>query len=103
MNTRILTLTLGLALGATALFAQYPTIPDSVKARGAAEEAVWNQLDQVAWQKAVPIVMEQMLDGKPLYLWPTDPRICDKPRFRLFREPRAAACIVSVDAGERSW
>ena len=62
MNTRILTLTLGLALGATALFAQYPTIPDSVKARGAAEEAVWNQLDQVAWQKAVPVVMEQMLD-----------------------------------------
>ena len=84
MNTRILTLTLGLALGATALFAQYPTIPDSVKARGAAEEAVWNQLDQVAWQKAVPIVMEQMLDGKPFVPWanrPSDLRQATIPAF----------------------
>ena len=84
MNTRILTLTLGLALGATTLFAQYPTIPDSVKARGAAEEAVWNQLDQAAWQKAVPVVMEQMLDGKPFVPWayrPSDLRQATIPAF----------------------
>ncbi len=84
MNTRILTLTLGLALSATALFAQYPTIPDSVKARGAAEEAVWNQLDQVAWQKAVLVVMEQMLDGKPFVPWanrPSDLRQATIPAF----------------------
>ncbi len=84
MNTRILTLTLGLALSATALFAQYPTIPDSVKARGAAEEAMWNQLDQVAWQKAVPVVMEQMLDGKPFVPWanrPSDLRQATIPAF----------------------
>ena len=48
MNKRILTITLGLALCSTLLFAQYPTIPDSVKARGAAEETMWNQLDQIA-------------------------------------------------------
>ena len=84
MNTRILSLTLGLALGATTLFAQYPTIPDSVKARGAAEEAVWNQLDQAAWQKAVPVVMEQMLDGKPFVPWanrPSDLRQATIPAF----------------------
>ena len=103
MNTRILTLTLGLALGATALFAQYPTIPDSVKARGAAEEAVWNQLDQVAWQKAVPVVMEQMLDGKPFVPWANRPSDLRQATIPAFREPRAAVCIVLVAAGERSW
>ena len=84
MNKQILAITLGWALCATSLLAQYPTIPDSVKARGAAEEAKWNQLDQIAWQKAVPIVMEQMLDGKPFVPWanrPSDLRQATIPAF----------------------
>jgi len=84
MNTRIFSLALGLALGATTLFAQYPTIPDSVKARGAAEEARWSSLDAAAWQQAVPTVMAEMLDGKPFVPWasrPSDLRQASIPAF----------------------
>ena len=84
MNKRIFSLALGLALGATTLFAQYPTIPDSVKARGAAEEARWSSLDDAAWQQAVPTVMAEMLDGKPFVPWasrPSDLRQAPIPAF----------------------
>lgn len=74
MNKRLLSFVLGLALSASVLFAQYPTIPDSVKARGAAEEVKWDSLDNITWQKAVPVVMEQMLDGKPFVPWANRPQ-----------------------------
>lgn len=46
--------------------AQYPTIPDSVKARGAQESDLWDKLNDDAWQKALPAVMDGMLyQGKP--------------------------------------
>jgi len=45
--------------------AQYPTIPDSVKARGAQEEAQWDALNEAAWAKAAPKVMEGIFQGKP--------------------------------------
>lgn len=54
--------------------AQYPTIPDSVKQRGAAIAAAWDSLDQLAWQKAVPVVMEEMLRGKPFVPWAAEPQ-----------------------------
>lgn len=69
--TRILTLSTALLAGT--LFAQYPTIPDSVKARGAAEEERWQQLDDARWQQAVPVVMQQMLDGHPFVPWASRP------------------------------
>ena len=53
------------SLSASALWAQYPTIPDSVKLRGKVEEAVWDSLDNIKWQQAVPIIMADMLNGKP--------------------------------------
>lgn len=85
MNQTARLLTLGLALCATtSLWAQYPTIPDSVKARGAAEEARWQQLDDARWQQATPIVMEQMLNGKPFVPWasrPSDLRQAAIPAF----------------------
>lgn len=46
-------------------FAQYPTIPDSVKQRGAEESAVWDELNEQAWQKALPVVAKNMFEGKP--------------------------------------
>lgn len=46
-------------------YAQYPTIPDSVKARGAQESAQWDELNEQAWQRALPTVMQGMFDGKP--------------------------------------
>lgn len=54
-------------------FAQYPTIPDSVKQRGKDMEAVWDSLDNAAWQKALPEVMDGMLHGKRFVPW------CSKP------------------------
>lgn len=57
----------------TALWAQYPTIPDSVKLRGQAEEAMWDSLDNIKWQQAVPIVMDGMLNGKPFVPWASRP------------------------------
>ncbi len=84
MKFKSLPFVVSMALGATALYAQYPTIPDSVKARGLAEEAVWDSLDNIAWQKAVPVVMEQMLDGKPFVPWadkPSDLKQATIPAF----------------------
>ena len=54
-----------LAVVAVPAMAQYPTIPDSVKARGAAEDAAWEQLNDQAWQTALPKVAEGMFLGKP--------------------------------------
>lgn len=56
------------------LQAQYPAIPDSVKLREASMSAVWDSLDGIAWQKAAPMVMEEMLRGKPFVPWAAEPR-----------------------------
>lgn len=56
---------IGSFICALPLAAQYPTIPDSVKARGAAEEAQWDKLNDQAWQKAMPKVVQGMFEGKP--------------------------------------
>lgn len=53
--------------------AQYPTIPDSVKARGAQEEAQWDALNEAAWAKATPKVMEGIFIGKPFVPQANDP------------------------------
>lgn len=45
--------------------AQYPTIPDSVKVRGAQEEAQWDALNEQAWKNAMPAVIDGMFKGKP--------------------------------------
>ena len=84
MNKRTILLALTLSMGASMLCAQYPTIPDSVKQRGKAEEAVWDSLDNIKWQQAVPVVMEQMLSGKPFVPWasrPSDLRQASIPAF----------------------
>ena len=71
MKKRIKTILCAMLLGACPLesLAQYPTIPDSVKQRGKAMEAVWDSLDNAAWQKALPIVMDGMLHGKRFVPW----------------------------------
>ena len=75
MKKRIKTILCAMLLSACPLesLAQYPTIPDSVKQRGKAMEAVWDSLDNAAWQKALPIVMDGMLHGKRFVPW------CSKP------------------------
>ena len=39
--------------------AQYPVIPDSVKARGAKQEAEFERKSDAAWEKALPTVLEE--------------------------------------------
>lgn len=48
-----------------AIHAQYPTIPDSVKQRSAEESEAWEQMNDKAWQQAMPVVVEGMFQGKP--------------------------------------
>lgn len=72
-----------LTLAASA-WAQYPTIPDSVKLRGKQMSAEWDSLDQINWNKAVPVIMEDMLKGKPFVPWcgrPDDLRQAKIPAF----------------------
>lgn len=65
-------------------YAQYPTIPDSVKERGAKEEAEWSRLDDEAWQKALPTVMQNTLDGKPYMPWVSKPEDLKQAKIPAF-------------------
>ena len=53
------------ALASMDMAAQYPTIPDSVKARAAQWEAQWEAASDKAWAEAYPIVMKEEAE-----LWP---------------------------------
>lgn len=69
---------------ATALFAQYPTIPDSAKQRGVAQQALWDSLDVIAWQLAAQRVMAEAKQGKPYLPWcsrPEDLPLSTLPAF----------------------
>lgn len=55
------------------LAAQYPVIPDSVKARAARQEAETDRKSDAAWQKALPVVMEQAAKGRPYKPWASKP------------------------------
>lgn len=71
-------------LTAAGSFAQYPTIPDSVKQRGARIEAQWDALDAEAWHKAMPSVMYGMEHNKPFIPWANAPQMlpqADIPAF----------------------
>ena len=64
--------------------AQYPTIPDSVKQRGADESTLWDQLNEEAWQKAMPTVVKGMFEGKlfvPQASKPSDLKSAQIPAF----------------------
>jgi hypothetical protein len=54
-------------------FAQYPVIPDSVKARGARQQEEIDKLSDQAWEKALPIVMEEAQKGRPYKPWASKP------------------------------
>lgn len=73
MNYKIFTAFAASFLAATTMNAQYPTIPDSVKERGARESALWDKLNDEAWQKAMPTVMQNTFEGKPFVLWASKP------------------------------
>ncbi|WP_455585582.1 polysaccharide lyase [Bacteroides sp.] len=55
------------------LAAQYPVIPDSVKQRAARQEAEFERKSDEAWKKALPVVMEEALKGRPYKPWASKP------------------------------
>lgn len=65
MNTKNLIVATVLTASSLSVSAQYPTIPDSVKVREAEENTLWEQQNDAAWQKAMPVVVQNMFEGKP--------------------------------------
>ena len=53
--------------------AQYPTIPDSVKARANRQQEEIDRKSDEAWAKALPIVMDQSVKGRPYKPWASNP------------------------------
>lgn len=66
-------------------YAQYPTIPDSVKTRAAAQEAEWDRLSDEAWAKALPVIMKEEAEcGRPYRPWASDPSHLVKAPIKAF-------------------
>ncbi|MCM1521301.1 MAG: thrombospondin type 3 repeat-containing protein [Muribaculaceae bacterium] len=64
--------------------AQYPTIPDSIKDRGARMEAEWKALSDKAWTEALPIVMKEAEEGRPYRPWASKPEDLEKSDIPAF-------------------
>lgn len=68
-------------IGAIALFAacsftvqaQYPTIPDSIKVRAKVQQEEINRRSDQAWEKALPIVLDEEMRGRPYRPWASKP------------------------------
>lgn len=76
--------------------AQYPVIPDSVKARGAKQEAEFEHQSNVAWEKALPTVLEEAQKGRPYKPWASKPEDLVKVISPLFPVRREGECILPV-------
>lgn len=64
--------------------AQYPVIPDSVKARAAKQGAEFKRKSDAAWEKALPIVMEEAQKGRPYKPWASKPEDLIKSTIPAF-------------------
>ena len=64
--------------------AQYPVIPDSVKARAAKQEAEFDRKSDAAWKKALPVVMEEAQKGRPYKPWASKPEDLVKSNIPAF-------------------
>ena len=83
------------------LAAQYPVIPDSVKTRGAQQEAETNRKSDVAWEKALPIVMQQSLSGRPYKPWATKPEDLLKNAIPAFPGAEGGGAYTTGGRGGR--
>ena len=68
-------------------FAQYPEIPEEVQAEADARLANAEELSDLAWQKALPIVQEDARNGKPFIPWASKPE--DLPQAEIPAFPGA--------------
>lgn len=64
--------------------AQYPVIPDSVKERGAKQEAEFERKSDAAWEKALPTVLEEAKKGRPYKPWASKPEDLIKSNIPAF-------------------
>ena len=53
--------------------AQYPVIPDSVQARADRQQAEFDRLSNEAWNKALPIIEQEAINGRPYKPWASKP------------------------------
>ena len=83
------------------LAAQYPVIPDSVKTRGAQQEAETNRKSDVAWEKALPIVMQQSLSGRPYKPWASKPEDLLKNAIPAFPGAEGGGAYTTGGRGGR--
>ena len=59
----------------TACDSPISVIPDSVKERGAKQEAEFEQKSNAAWEKALPTVLEEARLGRPYKPWASKPKL----------------------------
>lgn len=64
---------LGCAIVCSPLFAQYPVIPAEIQEAGDRKEAETERKSDLAWEKALPVVMDQAANGRPYTPWASKP------------------------------
>lgn len=74
--------------------AQYPVIPDSVKERGAKQEAEFEQKSNAAWEKALPTVLEEARLGRPYKPWASKPEDLIKSNIPAFPVRKVVVCTL---------
>lgn len=68
----------------SSLFAQYPVIPDSIKQRAEAEQAEIDRKSDLAWEKALPVVISEAPKGRPYRPWASKPEDLIKSEIPAF-------------------
>lgn len=79
--------------------AQYPVIPDSVKARGAKQEAEFERKSDAAWEKALPTVLEEAKKGRPYKPWASKPEDLIKSNIPAFPGAEGGGMYTPGDRG----
>lgn len=75
---------LGLTVFSLHLFAQYPVIPEDVKAIGEQQQAEIDRKSDLAWEKALPVVTEEAAQGRPYKPWASKPEDLIKSNIPAF-------------------
>lgn len=78
------------------VMAQYPVIPDSVKARGERQEAEIMRKSDAAWQKALPVILEEAAKGRFYKPWASKPDDLLKVDIPAFPVRRVVVRILPV-------
>lgn len=66
------------------LLAQYPVIPEDVKAQGEQQQAEIDRKSDLAWEKALPTVMDEAEKGRPYRPWASKPEDLIKVNIPAF-------------------